>query len=63
MEHIPKPIEITKSQAEAIAESTRHGPRRNVLMSRGTRWYDIQHLSEAELLAEIVLRVEPSRAP
>jgi hypothetical protein len=63
MERIPAPIEITKSQAEAIAESTRNGPRRNVLMSRGPRWYDIRHLSEAELLAELVRRVEPARAP
>ena len=53
MERIPTPIEITQSQPEATAKSARNGPRRN----------DIPHLSEAELLAEIVRCNEPTRAP
>ena len=47
------PIEITKAKALEIGESTRNGPRRNVLMSQGDKWYDIRHMTETELLAYV----------
>ena len=49
----PTPIEITKVKAQEIGESTRKGPRRNVVMSRGDKWYDIRHMTDSEIMAYV----------
>jgi hypothetical protein len=49
------PIEITKAKAEEIAESTRNGPRRNIVMSLGDKWYDIRHMTDEEIMSYVAV--------
>jgi hypothetical protein len=49
------PIEITKTKALEIGESTRNGPRRNVVMSIGNRWFDIRHMTDEELMSYVAI--------
>ena len=49
------PIEITKAKAQEIAESTRNGPRRNIVMSLGDKWYDIRHMTDEELMSYVAI--------
>lgn len=51
--HYRAPIEIPEAKAHEIAESTRNGPRRNVIMSFGDKWYDIRHMSDAEVMTYV----------
>lgn len=44
------PIEITDTRAKEIAHAYSDGPRRNVVMSQGARWYDISHMTDAEIM-------------
>ena len=47
------PIEITKAKAHEMGETTREGPRRNVVMSRGDKWYDIRHMTDELLMSYV----------
>ena len=44
------PIEISETKAKQIADAHRNGPRRNVVMSQGDKWYDISHMTDAEIM-------------
>jgi hypothetical protein len=43
----------THTRALEIAEANRNGPRRNVVMSQGNKWYDISHMTEAEIMSSV----------
>lgn len=51
--HYRAPIEIPEAKAQEIAEISRPGPRRNVIMSFGNKWYDIRHMSDAEVMTYV----------
>jgi hypothetical protein len=51
--HYRAPIEIPEAKAQEIAEISRNGPRRNVIMSFGDKWYDIRHMSDAEVMTYV----------
>ena len=40
-------------RAEQIVHDHRNGPRRNVVMSKGTHWYDISHMTDAEIVESV----------
>jgi hypothetical protein len=48
------PIEISETRAKEIAQSYRNGPRRNVVISQGNKWYDISHMTEAEIMDYLI---------
>jgi len=48
------PIEISETRAKEIAQSHRKGPRRNVVMSQGNKWYDISHMTDAEIMDYLI---------
>ena len=45
------PIEVAEAKAKEIAESSRGGPRRNVILFHCRKWYDIRHMTDVEIMA------------
>jgi len=44
------PIEVSETRAKDIANAHHNGPRRNVVMSRGDKWYDVSHMTDTEIM-------------